>query len=122
MTGELRQLAGRPAFVCADDGPLLASERDATDIIGETLGADAGLVVIPVARLGQDFFELRTRLAGEMLQKFVNYRRRVAIVGDISAQVEASEALRDFVRESNRGGSVWFVPDLQELERRLAGA
>lgn len=122
MTGTVRELAGERAFVCADDGPLLGSERDAADLVGETLGADARLIVIPVRRLSAGFFELRTRLAGEMLQKFVNYRRRVAILGDISAQVEGSDALRDFVRESNRGQWVWFVPDLESLERKLAGA
>jgi hypothetical protein len=31
-------------------------------------------------------------------------------------------ALRDFVRESNRGRQVWFVADGDELARRPAGA
>ena len=47
-------------------------------------------------------------------------RRRVAILGDIGEAVARSAALRDFVRESNRGRHVWFVADRMELERRLA--
>jgi len=43
----------------------------------------------------------------------------VAIVGNISAQLEESSALQDFVYESNRGEHVWFVTDLAELEKRL---
>ncbi len=78
------------------------------------------MIAIPRTRLTADFFRLRTRLAGEILQKLTNYRFKVAIVGDVSAEIAASDALRDFVRECNRGGQVWFVEDLAELERRLA--
>ena len=67
------------------------------------LGAAAGRVAIPVARLDPAFFQLATRLAGEVAQKFVNYRIRLAIVGDISPQCAQSKALRDFVHESNQG-------------------
>jgi hypothetical protein len=80
------------------------------------------MVVIPVSRLSDDFFRLSTRLAGDVLQKFVNYRLRVAIVGDMSQWTAQSGPLRDFVSESNRGRSVWFMADLDELEQRLAEA
>jgi len=54
-----------------------------------------------------------------VLQKFVSYGYRVAIVGDIEAHLSASAALRDFVRESNAGRHVWFLPDDAALEARL---
>jgi hypothetical protein len=122
MSGGARDIAGVRAYVCAAEGPLIAAERDATDILGEVFGAQAQLVVIPVARLSPAFLDLKTRLAGEVLQKFVTYGLRVAIVGDISAAVAASGTLADFVRESNRGRSVWFVRDQVELEARLRTA
>jgi len=46
----------------------------------------------------------------------------VAVVGDIAAHVEAGDALRDFVRESNRGTQLWFVPDVDALRARLSPA
>ena len=55
-----------------------------------------------------------------MIQKFVNYGVAVAFVGDVSEAIAASTALRDFVRESNRGRHVWFVTDMVELEVRLS--
>jgi hypothetical protein len=58
-------------------------------------------------------------MAGDIAQKVANYRRRLAIVGDISAHVAASDALRDFVHETNRGTQLWFVADVAELESRL---
>lgn len=112
-------IAEVPVWVCPEDGPTMRSEADAVDVIGQTYGSEAELIVIPVGRLGADFFTLRTRVAGEMLQKFVNYRLRVAIVGDIAEHVESSSALADFVRESNRGNQVWFAASREELESRL---
>ncbi|WP_244166023.1 DUF4180 domain-containing protein [Micromonospora saelicesensis] len=44
---------------------------------------------------------------------------RLAVVGDISAQLAESSALRALVHESNQGGQIWFVPDLDALDTRL---
>jgi len=96
-------------------GPALATEQDALDLVGALYGTEADLLVIPAARLAPDFFRLRTGLAGAFLQKLTNYRLRVAIVGDFEAMVAASDALRDFVRESNRGRSVLFARDADAL-------
>ena len=119
MSGAAQILAGTPVWLCDPDGPLLDGERAATDIIGDTFGSGVELVVIPVQRLDPGFLTLSTRLAGEVIQKFVNYRLRLAIVGDITTAVTASDALRDFVRESNCGRHVWFVADMAELEAKL---
>jgi len=121
MSGEMRMLAGVTVYVCAPDGPKLDGERAATDIIGDMFGSGAQLAAIPVERLGEGFLTLSTRIAGGVVQKFVNYGMRCAFVGDISDAVAASDALRDFVRESNRGHHVWFVADLAELEAKLDG-
>ncbi|MCG6498084.1 DUF4180 domain-containing protein [Kitasatospora sp. A2-31] len=103
------------------DGAPIREERDATDLIGEAFGCGATWVVLPVARLHQDFFRLGTRVAGGIVQKFVNYRIGLVVLGDIAHHVAASDALRDFVRESNRGRQLWFLADEAELADRLAG-
>ena len=119
MSGTVTTIGGVRAWLADPQGPAIASERDATDILGETFSTGARLVVIPTARLAPAFLDLKTRLAGEILQKFVNYDRQVAILGDISDAVAGSNALRDFVRESNGGRTVWFAPDLAALEAKL---
>ena len=88
-------VAGVPALVLDPHGSLLGSEDDARDLLGETFGSGIQLVVIPVARLDPDFFVLRTGVAGEFVQKLVQYRLRLAIVGDVTAQAAASDPLRD---------------------------
>ena len=121
-TETVSDIHGVRVLLCAADGPQLAGERDVNDVLSAAWSADAAMVAIPVERLDPAFFRLSTRLAGEMLQKFVNYQLRAAIVGDVTAWTTQSEALRDFIHEANRGGSAWFVNDIDELERRLARA
>jgi len=121
MSGEAKVLAGRTVFVCTPDGPRLDGEGAATDIIGDSYMSQPLVVAIPVERLAPDFLTLSNRIAGAVIQKFVNYGVAVAFVGDISEAVAASNALRDYVRESNRGRHVWFVADMAELEAKLSG-
>jgi len=107
-----------PVLVCDTDGAVVSTVQDGLDLIGAAfLGAE--MVVIPAARLDDGFFSLGTGLAGEIMQKFVNYQLRLVIVGDITRHLEASSALRDLVFESNRGQHVWFVADLDEFDDRL---
>ena len=97
------------------DGPVLAP----TDLIAQALGEQADLVSLPASRLAEGFFDLRTGVAGEYAQKFVNYRVRLAVIGDISVHIQGSDALRAFVTESNRGRQLWFVPTQADLDDRL---
>jgi len=116
------ELHGVRVLECAAEGARLRTDRDAVDLIGSAFEHRASLIVLPVERLGDDFFRLRTRIAGEIIQKFVNYRLRLVIVGDISRHLDESSALRAFVNESNRGEHVWFLASLEELDSRLERA
>ncbi|MFG2937301.1 DUF4180 domain-containing protein [Streptomyces sp. NPDC048282] len=104
---------------CSPEGPAPAGESAALDLLGDAMGRDAELVAVPVERVGEEFFRLRSGVAGAVVQKFANYRLRLAVVGDLSHHLAASSALRDFVYEANRGRQLWFVADDGELERRL---
>jgi hypothetical protein len=110
---------GVQVLVCAPCGKKLQKEQDALDLIGEALSRGSELILLPVERLDENFFQLKTGLAGQLLQKFVQYRRRLVILGDISGPLAQSKAFRDFVYETNRGTQVWFLENLQELDERL---
>jgi hypothetical protein len=119
MANMLTSIHDVPVLVCAPDGAKLKSERDALDLISEAMSSGAELILVPLERLAEDFFYLKTGLAGQIMQKCVTYRRRLVILGDISQYVAGSRAFRDFVSEANRGHQVWFVTNLQELGERL---
>ena len=122
MPDTLREAYGLRILECASDGQPVSSERDATAIIGDAFSGRANWVVIPISRLPDDFFRLRTGIAGAIIQKFANYHLRLAIAGDITDRVAESAALRDFVIEANRGAQLWFVPTADALDQRLARA
>jgi hypothetical protein len=80
----------------------------------------AALVILPASEVDGAFFQLKTGVAGDLIQKFVNYLLRLAIIGDVAADAERSVALRAFTSESNRGRTLWFSPALVDLRARLA--
>ncbi|MFC3999928.1 DUF4180 domain-containing protein [Nocardiopsis sediminis] len=121
MPDVIEERAGTKVLVCDPDGPPVATEQDALDLIGAAfLGAE--VVAVPASRLDERFFSLDTRFAGEIMQKFVAYRVRLAVIGDISRHTAASGALRALVHETNRAGHVWFLPGLDALDARLRAA
>lgn len=66
-----------------------------------------------------DFFILSSCLAGEILQKFINYGVRLAIYGDFSGYT--SKPLKDFMYESNRGKDIYFQPSVSQAIDKLCG-
>lgn len=67
-------------------------------------------IVINKEAITNDFFILSKCLAGEILQKFINYGIRLAIYGDFSGYT--SKPLKDFMYESNRGKDIYFQPNV----------
>ncbi len=120
MTRQIHDVSGIRILEIDQFGTPIGSERDAVDLISQAAENKAQIVALPSERLAPAFFELKTRVAGEMIQKFSVYGVRLAILGDVSAAVQNSTAFRDFVRESNRGTTIWFVEDLESLKNRLA--
>ena len=119
MPGSLLEVKGVRVFEVPVQGPELRSGEDAVDIMSAASEHGATLILIPVQRFGDDFFDLCTHIAGEIAQKFSMYGARVAILGDISQRIVQSKSLAAFVSESNRGNRLWFLGSLEELERRL---
>ena len=120
MHGSPLELNGVRVFEVPAQGPELRTGRDAVDIMSAASGQRAALILIPVQRFGDDFFDLRTQIAGEIAQKFSMYGARVAMLGDIRQRIAQSKSLAAFVFEANRGDRLWFVRSLEELKQRLS--
>jgi len=71
-----------------------------------------------ISAIGEKFFHLNTKIAGEILQKFINYRVKIAIVGDFSAYT--SESLKAFIYECNKGKDIFFLPDEKKAIEKLS--
>ena len=95
------------AEVSAND-MLLTVPEDANDLLGNAYYQGFDGMIISADKISPRFFDLKTRLAGETLQKFSTFRMRLAIVGDFSTFT--SESLKSFIYESNRGNLIHFSP------------
>ena len=94
--------------VRALDEPIAGASAAMELIASLRYETDCEKMVLSKACLDESFFRLSSGLAGEVLQKFVNYQMRLAIVGDFSHYT--SKPLQDFIRESNQGSQVGFWP------------
>lgn len=92
--------------------------EEGIDLLGNIYYQDFDRVILHEQNITPDFFELKNGMAGEILQKFSNYRVRLAIVGDFSKYTRQS--VQDFIRESNKGRQVNFVSSLAEALSRLS--
>lgn len=100
------------------DTPVLCRAEDVLDLaISVRYESGADRLVLERSAFCDDFFMLSTGLAGEALQKLINYHFKLAIVGDFSHVT--SKALRDLIRESNRGQDVFFVANEKDAIAQL---
>ena len=100
---------------------VIADVQSALDVL-MTAKYEAGTknIVIDKALIAEEFFALSTGLAGEILQKYVNYGGRIAIYGDFSRYT--SKPLKDFIYESNQGRDIFFTAAREDAIQKLARA
>lgn len=98
----------------------IRTEQDALDWMATARYDGAESIIIYEHNLPAEFFDLKTKLAGDILQKTVMYRMKIAIVGDFSKY--NSSSLQAFIRECNRGRQIFFVGNRETAVIKLTGA
>ena len=112
-------LADQSIAVVRSEEAVIADTQSALDLLMRAkyeLGTKN--IAIDKALVKEDFFILSTGMAGEILQKYINYGGRIAIYGDYSHYT--SKPLHDFIYESNQGKDVFFVGSEAEAIAMLA--
>jgi len=100
------------------DNEVITDVQTAVDLM-MTVKHEAGIenIVISKDLITDKFFILSSGLAGEILQKFINYRCRIAIYGDYSKYT--SKPLKDFIYESNNGRDIFFTDSFEKAVEKL---
>lgn len=120
MNIEIIEYNGVPVALVSAEGIIIRNEQDALDLLANCGYQGADRIIIDEQNLSADFFELNTKLAGEVLQKFSNYRMQLAIVGSFDKY--DSKSLRDFIYESNKAKRINFVSTVDEAKKALTGS
>ncbi len=104
--------------VVNSDEVIIKDTQSAIDFAVE-LKSETGChkITLNKSAIVEDFFILSSGLAGEILQKFVNYGIKFAIYGDFSKYT--SKPLKDFIYECNQGKDVFFVASAEEAVGKL---
>ncbi len=105
-------------IIAVISGIILSGVKDALDIMAEVSFKGCGSMIIHKGMLPFSFFSLKTGIAGEILQKFSNYRMKLAIVGDF--ENVKSNSLKSFIYECNKGNQVFFKTTMEEAVRALS--
>ena len=95
------------------DKVILRSTEDGLDLLGNLYYQGFDKIIIHEKNITPEFFDLKTKIAGNILQKFAQYQMPLIIVGDFSKY--KSKSLNDFIFESNKGSQVNFVSDLSRV-------
>jgi hypothetical protein len=119
MKPKIVEQNGAKIAVIESNEPIIADVQSALDlIVTMNYAHETTRIILPKVAVCEDFFRLSTGVAGEILQKFINYGAKLAVVGDFSGYT--SKPLRDFIYESNNGRDVFFVDSVEEAIEKLA--
>jgi hypothetical protein len=99
------------------------STFDTDTLVSTCIESGAGALLLNAQVIPPTFFDLSTRVTGELLHGLSKYSLRLAaVVPDLSSR---SQSFQDFVRESNRGVQFRFFASredaiawLESMERR----
>lgn len=95
------------------DKVILRSTEDGLDLLGNLYYQGFDKIIIHEKNITPEFFDLKTKIAGEILQKFAQYQMPLIIVGDFSKY--ESKSLNDFIFESNKSQQINFIKDLSNI-------
>lgn len=118
MNIETIEKNGIRCAVISGDETIITDAQSALDVLmNAKYEAGTKNIVIDKQLITESFFILSTGLAGEILQKYINYGGRIAIYGDYTHYT--SKPLKDFIYESNNGKDVFFTSTQEEAVTML---
>ncbi|MEK4912862.1 DUF4180 domain-containing protein [Bacillus sp. FSL E2-8887] len=112
-------IGGINIAVVRNDTVLISDVQSALDLMATVqYEVDSKRIAINKSLISESFFDLKTRLAGDILQKFINYRVKISIIGDFS--MYTSKSLKDFIYECNKGKDIFLLATEQQAIEKLS--
>lgn len=112
MKIETYQIKDKKIAEIISDKLILKNTEDGLDLLGNLYYQGFDHIIIHEKNITPDFFDLSTKIAGDLLQKFTQYQMPLTIVGDFSKF--NSNSLKDFIFESNKGKQINFFSSVEE--------
>lgn len=97
---------------------VINSTEDSLNLLGDLYYQGFDSIIIYEKNITSDFFDLKNGMAGEILQKFSNYRMKLTIIGDFEKY--RNERIQEFIYESNKVGHISFVKSISDALVRFS--
>ncbi|PZM66817.1 DUF4180 domain-containing protein [Paenibacillus dendritiformis] len=109
---------GTKKYIELISGPTpLSTEQDAVDLVALCREHDLDFLMLHGEALSEDFFNLRTGVAGRMMQKFITYSVKTAVV--IPDPSVNKGRFKEMVAESNRSNQFGVFASREDAESWL---
>lgn len=95
------------------DETIIRTTEESLDLLGNLYYQGFDKAIIHEKNITPDFFDLKTGIAGEILQKFAQYKMPLVIVGDFTKY--ESESSKAFIFESNKGNQINFLTSTADV-------
>jgi PadR family transcriptional regulator, regulatory protein AphA len=113
MNYQIKQKSGILYMLAAEGELLIGDEQDAVDLIALCGEENTDRLILFADNLSQEFFDLNTRLAGMVFQKFSNYRVKCAVI--IPSSLDRGR-FHEMIIEVNRQNAIHFSTKQEEAE------
>ncbi len=117
MKINIHQLSNTKIAEVTSDDIIISKIDDALTLMADIYYQGFDAIILYEKNIAPAFFDLKTGIAGEILQKFSNYRMRLAIVGKFENY--QSKSFKDFIFESNKNKQINFVGSVEEALKHL---
>lgn len=99
------------------DDYKISSEQDVLDVISVCFETGINSIIMDGEILSDEFYDLSTKLLGIALQKFINYRVRIAFI--IDEEKALSDRFKELVSELNKAANFRVCYTVENAEKWL---
>lgn len=117
MNYKVNELNQQKYIECAVEAPPIANQKDALEWVSICSENEVCRLMLHAENLTEDFFKLRTGVAGDILQKLVTYEIKIAAI--LTPELVNQGRFRDMVLEANRGSHFRVFYNHQDAETWL---
>jgi DNA-binding PadR family transcriptional regulator len=117
MNYQIKEIENKKYIELYSSNNPLSTENDALDLLALCWEHEAYLLMIHYSALSEDFFDLKTRAAGNIIQKFINYNIKTTAV--IPEEIMEKGRFREMALETNKGNHFRMYDNQEEAEKWL---
>ena len=104
-------------YLKANSGTSIKSEDDVLDLIAACWESDVSNLMLFEDNLSAEFFKLSTGLAGQLMQKLINYQIKAALI--IPDPEGLTDRFKEWALELNKGKEIRIFRTVTEAESWL---